>query len=135
MGFEDCVRALLQSVPELEGRIHPLAAAKAQTPPFAVFMKSKDEAWRTLGGVLPFYDSEATVDVVARNYDELEAIERKIWAAAAVWPDSDDSVMDGAVDFSGANRKGGTGEEYLPESNAVVGELEFTAQRRETGEA
>lgn len=127
MEYRSMVVELLDGVELLKGRVDPLAAPKSRQPPRAVVAQTKNKEWYTLTEHLGIFDSEAEVELIARDPDELETMVEAVQTAVRRWPDTDKRVMTADCDFAGASRAGGGGETYLPDQKAAYALLTVAA--------
>lgn len=117
MNYRDMVVELLEGVDLLKGGVDPLAAPKSRQLPRAVVAQTKNAEWQTLDAPLGIFDSEADVELIARDDAELEELTRAVQRAAREWPEKNPAVMTATCDYAGSGRSGG-GESYLPDEKA-----------------
>lgn len=135
MNYRDMVVELLEGVDLLKGRVDPLAAPKSRQPPRAVVAQTKNTEWQTLDEPLGVFDSEAEVELIARDDAELETLTKAIQRAARAWPQKNHAVMKAGCDYAGSGRSGGGGESYLPDQNAAYALLVLTATWEDADDA
>jgi hypothetical protein len=82
MDFEQAFHAELSSITGLQGKVFPAYVPESITPPFLIYYKSLGEIIKTLDGTSQTRNGLYEVDLLAKNYSEIqqlfEAIKAKV---------------------------------------------------------
>lgn len=121
--FIDILKAALEAVPDLTGRVCPLGVEKGRRPPLAVYRKAREEELGGLDGGTGLWNASAVVDLAAADHDALQRLEA---AAVAAIRAAEGQTLAG-VRLLSVTAAHAQSEELEPETLYHTGTLAVTA--------